>query len=211
MEAEKPKVYFTRKISPKQIVHMFEILKKDLPGKVAIKVHSGEEGNTNYLKPEMLKPIVSHLNGTIVECNTAYPGARNSTEKHVKLMKDHGWSDNFDVDILDAEGPDITLKIPHGNLIKENYVGKNIKKYNSCLVVSHFKGHQMGGYGGALKQLSIGFGSIAGKSYQHSAGKTTKQEEVWNHICSLKNSKKRWLMPRGQLLIILKEIWLLLI
>ena len=190
MDSEKPKVYFTKKISPKQIVHMFDILKKDLPGKVAIKIHSGEAGNKNFLKPEMLKPIVSHLNGTIVECNAAYPGARNYTDKHIKLMKDHGWSDNFDVDILDAEGPDLTLKIPHGNLIKENYVGKNIKKYNSCLIVSHFKGHAMGGYGGALKQLSIGFGSTAGKSYQHTAGKTKNQEEAWNNICTDKEFKE---------------------
>ena len=182
-EPSKPKVYFTKKISPKQVVHMFQILKKDLPGNVAIKVHSGEEGNTNYLKPEMLKPIVEYLKGTIVECNTAYPGARNYTDKHVKLMKDHGWSENFKVDILDAEGPDITLKIPHGNLIKENYVGKNMKKYNSCLVVSHFKGHAFGGFGGALKQLSIGFGSTAGKTYQHTAGKSVKQEELFDYIC----------------------------
>ena len=190
MDYEKPKVYFTKKISPKQIVHMFDILKKDLPGKVAIKIHSGEAGNKNFLKPEMLKPIVSHLNGTIVECNAAYPGARNYTDKHIKLMKDHGWSDNFNVDILDAEGPDITLKIPHGNLIKENYVGKNMTKYNSCLVVSHFKGHAMGGFGGALKQLSIGFGSAAGKSYQHTAGKTKNQEEAWNNICTDKEFKE---------------------
>ena len=190
MQSNKPKVYFSKKISPEQVVQMFKILKKDLPGKVAIKVHSGEAGNTNFLKPEMLKPIVEYLNGTIVECNTAYPGARNYTNKHIKLMKDHGWSKNFNVDILDAEGPDITLKIPNGNLIKENYVGKNMKKYDSSLVVSHFKGHAMGGFGGALKQLSIGFGSTAGKTYQHTAGKTKKQGELWGCVCTDKEFKE---------------------
>ena len=185
----KPKVYFTKTITPQKIIDMFEILKKPLKGKVAVKVHSGEQGNQNFLRPEFLKPIVEHVKGTIVECNTAYPGARNTTEKHIKLMREHGWSEIFKVDILDAEA-DITLEIPEGKLIKKNFVGKNINKYDSCLVISHFKGHQMGGFGGALKQLSIGFGSTAGKSYQHSAGKTANQNVVWSNTCTDKEFKE---------------------
>ena len=185
----KPKVYFTKTITPQKIIDMYEILKKPLKGKVAVKVHSGEKGNQNFLKPEFLKPIVEHVKGTIVEGNTAYPGARNTTEKHLKLMKEHGWSEIFKVDILDSEA-DITLEIPEGKLITKNFVGRNIIKYDSCLVISHFKGHQMGGYGGALKQLSIGFGSSAGKSYQHSAGKTTNQNIVWSNCCTDKEFKE---------------------
>ena len=185
----KPKVYFTKTITPQKIIEMFEILKKPLKGKVAVKVHSGEQGNQNFLRPEFLKPIVEHVKGTIIEGNTAYPGARNTTEKHMKLMKDHGWSEIFKVDILD-ETDDITLEIPDGLLIKKNFVGKNIQKYDSCLVISHFKGHQMGGFGGALKQLSIGFGSSAGKSYQHSAGKTANQNVVWSNVCTDKEFKE---------------------
>ena len=184
----RPKVYFTKTITPQKIIDMFEILKKPLKGKVAVKVHSGEQGNQNFLRPEFLKPIVEHVKGTIVECNTAYPGARNTTEKHNKLMREHGWSEIFKVDILDAEA-DITLEIPEGKLIKKNFVGKNMNKYDSCLVISHFKGHQMGGFGGALKQLSIGFGSSAGKSYQHSAGKTANQNVVWSNVCTDKEFK----------------------
>ena len=185
----KPKVYFTKTITPQKIIDMFEILKKPLKGKVAVKVHSGEQGNQNFLRPEFLKPIVEHVKGTIVECNTAYPGARNTTEKHIKLMREHGWSEIFKVDILDAKA-DITLEIPEGKLIKKNFVGKNINKYDSCLVISHFKGHQMGGFGGALKQLSIGFGSTAGKSYQHSAGKTANQNVLWSNTCTDKEFKE---------------------
>ena len=186
---KKPKVYFTKTITPQKVIEMFEILKKPLKGKVAVKVHSGEQGNQNFLRPEFLKPIVEHVKGTIVEGNTAYPGARNTTEKHMKLMKEHGWSEIFKVDILDATD-DITLEIPEGILIKKNFVGKNIQKYDSCLVISHFKGHQMGGFGGALKQLSIGFGSSAGKSYQHSAGKTANQNVVWSNTCTDKEFKE---------------------
>ena len=186
---QKPKVYFTKTITPQKLIDMFEILKKPLKGKVGVKVHSGEKGNQNFLRPEFLKPIVEHVKGTIIEGNTAYPGARNTTEKHIKLMREHGWSEIFKVDILDSEA-DITLDIPEGLLIKKNFVGKNIIKYDSCLVISHFKGHQMGGYGGALKQLSIGFGSSAGKSYQHSAGKTANQNVVWSNICTDKEFKE---------------------
>ena len=155
----KPKVYFTKTITPEKLMDMYKILNKPLQGKVGVKIHSGEKGNQNFLRPEFLKPIVDYVKGTIVECNTAYPGARNYTDKHKALMEEHEWTKYFNVDILDAEGPDITLKIPNGIVLKENYIGKNTKNYDSILVVSHFKGHISGGYGGALKQLSIGFGS----------------------------------------------------
>ncbi len=167
---EKSKVYFTKKITPESVVTIFEKLEKNLPGKVAVKVHSGEEGNQNYLKPEFMKNIVNRVDGTIVECNTAYEGARDTTKKHKKLMQDHKWSKYFNVDILD-EKEDKILEIPNGNVINKNYVGKNIENYNSMLVLSHFKGHPMGGYGGAIKQLSIGVASSKGKRYIHCAGK----------------------------------------
>ena len=186
----KPKVYFTKTISSEKIVEMFKILNKPLPGRVAVKVHSGEKGNKNYLRPEFIRTMVDYVQGTIVECNTAYGGARNTTEKHRELMKEHEWTKYFKVDIMDAEGPDLTLEIPNGILIKENYVGKNIQNYDSCLVISHFKGHVMGGFGGALKQLSIGFGSTAGKAYQHSGGKTKDQNNLWSNICSDKEFKE---------------------
>ncbi len=167
----KSKVYFSKEITPENVVKMFEALGKKLPGKVAVKLHSGEKGNQNYIRPEMVKNIVEHVNGVVVECNTAYDGARDTTEKHKKLIEEHGWTKYFDVDILDAEGDDKILDIPNGKVIKKNYVGKNIDKYNSMLVLSHFKGHPMGGYGGALKQLSIGVASGKGKRYIHCAGK----------------------------------------
>lgn len=164
------KVYFSKIINEEKVVEMYKVLQKELKGKVAVKVHSGEAGNQNYLRPEFMKPIVECVNGTIVECNTAYEGQRNTTEKHKKLMDDHLWTKYFDVDILDADGDDLVLNIPNGRVIKKNYVGKNIEKYDSMLVVSHFKGHPMGGYGGALKQLSIGVASSYGKAYIHGAG-----------------------------------------
>lgn len=168
---EKSKVYFTKEITPENIVKIYEALEKPLEGKVAVKLHSGEKGNQNYIRPEMVKEIVKHVNGTVVECNTAYEGARDTTEKHKELMKEHGWTEYFDVDIMDAEGEDKILEIPNGKVIKKNYVGKNIDNYDSMLVLSHFKGHPMGGYGGALKQLSIGVSSSYGKRYIHCVGK----------------------------------------
>lgn len=167
---EKAKVYFTKEITPENVVKMFNLLNKELPGKVAVKVHSGEEGNQNYLRPEFMKPMIEAVNGTVVECNTAYDGQRDTTEKHVKLMENHGWSKLFNVDIMDSEG-DMTLEIPNGKVIKKNYVGKHLQNYDSMLVLSHFKGHPMGGYGGALKQLSIGVASGSGKRYIHCNGK----------------------------------------
>lgn len=179
----KSKVYFTKNITPEAVIEMYKQLGVELPGKVAVKVHSGEEGNQNFLHPEFMRPMVELVKGTIVECNTAYDGARNTTDKHIELMAKHGWTKYFDVDLMDAEGPDVILSIPNGKAIKENYVGKNITNYDSMLVLSHFKGHPMGGFGGALKQLSIGCASSDGKSWIHSGGKQRTQEGLWENTC----------------------------
>lgn len=172
----KSKVYFTKEITKEKVVEMYKVLRKELEGKVAVKVHSGEAGNQNYLHPEFMRPMIEYVNGTVVECNTAYEGERNTTSKHKKLMDNHGWTKYFNVDIMDAEGDDIEIDIPNGKIINKNYLGKNIANYDSMLVLSHFKGHPMGGYGGALKQLSIGCASSYGKAYIHGAG---KPEEIW--------------------------------
>ena len=164
------KVYFSRTITPEKVLELYKLAGKQLPGRVAVKVHSGEKGNQNFLRPDFWKPMVDYVGGTVVECNTAYDGARNTTRAHRQLLRDHGWSRYFPVDLLDAEGPDLELAIPNGKVIRKNYVGKDIASYDSMLVLSHFKGHPMGGYGGALKQLSIGVGSSYGKAYIHGAG-----------------------------------------
>lgn len=179
---EKSKVYFIKEITPESVIEMYNKLGIKLPGRVAVKLHSGEKGNQNYIKPEFVKAIVDYVNGTVVECNTAYGGARNSTEKHKELIKEHGWTKYFNVDLMDAEGPDLMLEIPNGKVIKENFVGKNLKNYDSMLVLSHFKGHPMGGFGGALKQLSIGCSSSEGKAWIHSAGKTKDQNILWDNL-----------------------------
>ncbi len=166
----KSKVYFSRTITAEKVLQLYQLLGKTLPGNVAIKVHSGEEGNQNFLRPAFWKSVVDYVGGTITECNTAYEGARNTTERHMALFKKHGWSDMYTVDLLDAEGPDWEMDIPNGKRIKKNYVGKDLRNYDSILVLSHFKGHPMGGYGGALKQLSIGFASAYGKAYIHGVG-----------------------------------------
>ncbi len=180
-------VYFTRNISPESILKLYEKLDVDLLSPVAVKLHSGEVGNQNFLGPDMWKPLINKVNGIVTECNTAYEGERNTTKKHLKTIEKHGWTKHFTVDILDSEGPDLVLDIPNGTTIKKNYVGKNITKYNSMLVLSHFKGHPMGGYGGALKQLSIGVASSYGKAYIHGAGNadnfwTTPQNDF---LCSM--------------------------
>jgi len=163
-------VYFSRTITPEKILELYQKLGKTLTGNIAIKVHSGEPGNQNFLRPDFWKPIVDHVGGTIVECNTAYDGGRNTTERHMASIKKHGWLDYFPVDLLDAEGSDLQWEIPDGKKIKKNFVGKDIANYNGTLVLSHFKGHPMGGFGGALKQLSIGFASSYGKGYIHGIG-----------------------------------------
>ena len=170
------KVYFSRTITAEKVLEMYQLLGKQLPGKVAIKVHSGEEGNQNFLRPDFWKPVIDHVGGTVVECNTAYEGQRNTTEKHLKLFEKHGWNQYFTVDLLDAAGPDLVLEIPQGKVIQKNYVGKDMAGYDSTLILSHFKGHPMGGYGGALKQLSIGYASSFGKAYIHGAG---EPEKIW--------------------------------
>ena len=175
------KVYFIKDITKENVVRIYEELNKELKGNVAVKVHSGEDGNQNYLKPEFLVPIIEKVNGTVVECNTAYEGARNTTDKHKELMDKHGWSKYFNVDIMDSE-EDICLDIPNGKVIKKNYVGSHIKNYDSMLVVSHFKGHPMGGFGGALKQLSIGCASSYGKRYIHCVGKENGSYEDMFHV-----------------------------
>ena len=166
----KSTVYFSRTITPDAVLRLYKLVGKDLPGKVAVKVHSGEKGNQNFLHPDFWKEIIDYVGGTVVECNTAYEGARNTTPKHLALLEDHGWNRYFTVDLLDAQGPDLELPIPGGKVIHKNFVGKDIANYDSMLVLSHFKGHPMGGYGGALKQLSIGVASSYGKAYIHGAG-----------------------------------------
>ena len=172
----KSKVLFTKSITPENVLKMYELLGKELTGNIAIKLHSGEVGNQNFLTPEFWKPIIDKVKGTVVECNTAYEGSRNTTEKHLETLEKHGWSKYFDVDLMDAEGPDMVLDIPDGKVIQKNYVGKDMKKYDGMLVLSHFKGHPMGGYGGALKQLSIGCASSYGKAYIHGCG---VPENIW--------------------------------
>lgn len=166
----KSTVYFSRTITPDAVLRLYKLVGKELPGKVAVKVHSGEKGNQNFLHPDFWKEIIDYVGGTVVECNTAYEGARNTTPKHLALLEDHGWNRYFTVDLLDAQGPDLELPIPKGKVIHKNFVGKDMSDYDSTLVLSHFKGHPMGGYGGALKQLSIGFASSYGKAYIHGAG-----------------------------------------
>ena len=173
-------VFFTKETTP--VVHLYQALNHTLPGKVAVKVHSGEKGNQNFLHPDFMAPMVRAVNGTIVECNTAYKGARNTTEKHLELMREHGWSEEFDVDIMDAHGPDLILPVQGGHVLKENHVGRSITNYDSLLVLSHFKGHPMGGFGGALKQLSIGCASNEGKCLIHSAGKNVEEASFWDHV-----------------------------
>ena len=172
----KAKVYFSREITPENVVALYCAVGRELPGKVAVKLHSGEQGNQNFLGPDFWRPMIEAVHGTVVECNTAYEGERNTTEKHRRTMIKHGWSTNFDVDILDAEGPDLELAVPNGRSIQKSFVGKDIANYDSMLVLSHFKGHPMGGFGGALKQLSIGCASSYGKAYIHGAG---EPEKIW--------------------------------
>ena len=182
------KVYFTKEITPEKVVELFKLLGIELPGKVAVKVHSGEKGNQNFLRPDFWKPMVEEVKGTVVECNTAYGdafgGVRDHTESHLQLIEYHGWSKVFDVDLMDAEGPDVVWPIPNGKILKENHLGKNIENYDSMLVLAHFKGHPQGGYGGALKQLSIGCASAKGKALIHSGGASNDNIDAWKKHAS---------------------------
>ena len=187
----KPKVYFCRIISQEKMLELYKLIEKELPngvlqGNVAVKVHSGEKGNQNYLHPDFFENIINYVNGTVVECNTAYGGERNTSEKHLALLNEHNWTRYFKVDLLDEEDDDLEILIPNGKVIKNNYLGKNIRNYDSMLVLSHFKGHPMGGYGGAIKQLSIGCASSRGKSWIHSGGYTKDQYILWEH-CAPQN------------------------
>lgn len=164
------KVYFTRTITPEKVLELYRLLGIDLPGRVAVKLHSGEKGNQNFLGPDFWRPMIDHVSGTVVECNTAYAGSRDVTSRHLQTMQEHGWSAHFPVDIMDGEGPDLQLLVPGGKVIQKNYVGRNLTNYDSLLVLSHFKGHSMGGFGGAIKQLSIGIASSYGKKHIHGAG-----------------------------------------
>lgn len=172
---EKSKVFFASDITPENMIKMYDALGVKSEGNVAVKVHSGEVGNQNFIRPEFMKPIIDYVNGTVVECNTAYEGKRNTTEKHKETMELHGWNSVANVDILDESG-DMELPINGGKHLKTNYVGKNMCKYDSMVVLSHFKGHPMGGFGGALKNISIGLASSHGKAYIHGVG---KPEELW--------------------------------
>ncbi|MBQ6361772.1 MAG: DUF362 domain-containing protein [Lachnospiraceae bacterium] len=187
------KVLFSKEISPEKVLEMYKILGVSLPGKVAVKVHSGEKGNQNFLRPSFWKPMIEAVDGTVVECNTAYgdayTGVRDHTESHLKLIEYHGWNRYFHVDLMDAEGPDVVWEIPDGKILKEDHLGKNILHYDSMLVLAHFKGHPQGGYGGALKQLSIGCASAKGKALIHSGGVTDSNIDTWkkhaeqDHFC----------------------------
>ncbi len=178
----KSKVLFTKNLTGEDLINIYEKLGVKLEGNIAIKLHSGEAGNQNYLRPEFVKPLIEKLGGTVVECNTAYAGERNTSEKHKKLIEEHGWSKYFKFDLMDEEGPDKVLEVKNGKVLKENFVGKNLVNYDSILVLSHFKGHPMGGYGGALKQLSIGCASSEGKAWIHSAGQSKDQYTIWDNL-----------------------------
>ncbi len=171
----KSKVYFSKEITSDTMIRMYQALGVELPGKVAVKLHSGEVGNQNFIRPAFLKPVIDHVHGTIVECNTAYSGKRNTTEAHWETMKLHGWIDIAEVDIMDEE-KDLELPIKDGKQIQKNYVGDHLSRYDSMLVLSHFKGHPMGGFGGALKNISIGIASSYGKAYIHGAG---NPDDIW--------------------------------
>ena len=177
-------VFFTREITPEKVIELYHKLGYDLPGKVAVKVHTGEKGNQNFIRPTFWKPMLDEVNGTFVENNTAYgdafEGVRDHTEGHRALLEYHGWTKVQPVDLMDAEGPDVVWDIPNGKVLKTNTVGKNILNYDSMLVLAHFKGHPMGGYGGALKQLSIGCASSAGKALIHSGGVSTDIIKCWD-------------------------------
>ena len=182
----KPIVYFTKTITPASVKMLYDTVGADLTGKIAVKLHSGEQGNQNFLPPDFWQTMIDAIGGTVVECNTAYAGARNTSEKHKKLLHDHGWDQYFTVDLMDETGPDLVLPVENGHVLKEDFVGKHLANYDSLLVLSHFKGHPMGGFGGALKQLSIGCASSEGKAWIHSAGKTTDTKPCW----SLKRAKQ---------------------
>lgn len=177
----KSKVYFSKTLTPERVIDLYKAVGVELKGNIGVKVHSGEEGNQNFLRPEFLKPMIDYVSGTVIECNTAYEGSRNTSEKHKRTFEKHGWYKYFPVDLMDEDGY-FEVDISNGKVIKKDYLGNHLKRYDSILLLSHFKGHPMGGYGGALKQLSIGFASSEGKAYIHSAGRTLNQYDVWDKL-----------------------------
>lgn len=174
--AEKAKVYFTKSITPEKVIELYKHLDIQLSGKVAVKLHSGEVGNQNFIRPPFWKPMIDHVQGTIVECNTAYGGSRGDSKAHWETMKKHGWTDIGTVDIMDEEG-EFAIPVEGGKHLKNNYVGDHLKRYDAMLVLSHFKGHPMGGFGGAVKNISIGVASSYGKAVIHGAGDS---EKIWS-------------------------------
>lgn len=180
---EKSKVYFTKEISPSSLIKMYDVLGKSLSGNVAVKISTGEKGNNNYLNPNLIKDLVSYVSGTITECNTAYAGHRNSISVHMETIREHGFLDIADVDIMDSDG-DFAIPVSNGFHLDKNYVGNHLRNYDSMLMLSHFKGHPMGGFGGALKNMSIGVASSFGKAYIHTAGKSRDVDTLWENICS---------------------------
>ena len=178
---EKSKVYFTKEISPENLIKIYDALGRDLKGKVAVKISTGEPGGHNFLNPNLIKDLIHKLNGTIVECNTAYGGRRNKTDEHWKAIKEHGFLDIANVVLMDEEG-EMSIPVENGFHLKENIVGSHLKNYDSILILSHFKGHAMGGFGGALKNMSIGIGSSNGKANIHTAGKVKTPEELWDNL-----------------------------
>lgn len=174
-------VYHINEISPESLLKIYKALGREAHGKVGVKISTGESMKSNHLSPAMIAPLVSSLNGTLIECNTAYPGNRNTTEAHLQAIKDHGYTAIAPVDIMDAEG-DTAITINGGKHLSYDIVGKNFLNYDFMVVLSHFKGHAMGGLGGALKNISIGIGSSDGKAWIHTAGKTRNPAELWSNL-----------------------------
>ena len=173
---EKATVYFTKDISPDGLAKAYKALGVELPGKVAVKISTGEPGGHNFLQPALIKDLVAALDGTIVECNTAYPGRRDTTEEHLKAFDEHGFTAIAPCDLMDIDG-EIALPVEGGVHLAENFVGAHLANYDSMLVLSHFKGHAMGGFGGALKNMSIGVASAHGKGCIHCSGATMEKLE----------------------------------
>ena len=171
-------VYMTREITPESLVRIYRALGVSLPGSAAVKISTGEPGGRNFLQPELIRNLVQELKGTIVECNTAYEGRRNTSKAHWETMRDHGFTAIAPCDILDEEGH-MPLPVTGGHHLTENYVGSHLQNYDSMLMLSHFKGHAMGGFGGALKNMSIGLASSYGKIWIHSSGTSTRFEDVF--------------------------------
>ena len=180
---DKPVVYMTQEISPAALVRIYEALGRPAEGRVAVKISTGEAGGHNYLKPALIRQLVNQVNGTIVECNTAYPGKRNTFEAHWQTIKDHGFLDIAPVDLMDEEGS-MRIPVQDSTWIKYDLVGSHLANYDFMINLAHFKGHAMGGFGGVLKNQSIGVASAAGKAYIHSAGVTEDVNECWSHTAN---------------------------